>query len=429
MDELTTYIADEDPDVVALQETFLRPSDDLNLANYSTHRCDRLTHRGGGTAILVKNSIPHHSIKINTSTVESTTIVIENLLKIFRNRSQCIIVGDFNAKHTSWSATPHNNPAGNAIVRLVRANGFLLTAPNGPTRVPTRGRPSTLDFGITCGINNITAEVHSDLSSDHNPVHFVISINSSIPFKQNCKTLTNWYKFQNIIATSLPGNPQISDNEEIEEAIVNFNTQIHNAINQASKFKPILHSISNIPFQTRLKIREKNRLRKLWQRTQYPPLKAEVNRLQRIIRTDLKNSKEHIWDSLQKDANIDTDTLHKLVAGNNTNNSIIYPPILSSRGLVFGTKEKADCFVDNLEESFTENRTPYDDDHIDKVDRTIRRFLNNYSSSIPPSHLPSRNLRHHLKTKHTQGPRTRSNQEHSTQVTSDERNNPSYENF
>ncbi|GFW38623.1 probable RNA-directed DNA polymerase from transposon X-element [Trichonephila clavipes] len=352
MDELTSYIADEDPDVVALQETFLRPSDDLNLANYSTHRCDRLTHRGGGTAVL------------------------------------CIIVGDFNAKHTSWSATPHNNPAGNAIVRLVRANGFLLTAPNGPTRVPTRGRPSTFDFGITCGINNITAEVHSDLSSDHNPVHFVISINSSIPFKQNCKTLTNWYKFQNIIATSLPGNPQISDNEEIEEAIVNFNTHIHHAINQASKFKPILHSISNIPFQTRLKIREKNRLRKLWQRTQYPPLKAEVNRLQRIIRTELKNSKEHVWDSLQKDANIDTDTLHKLVAGNNSNNSIIYPPILSSRGLVFGTKEKADCFVDNLEESFTENRTPYDDDHIDKVDRTIRRFINNYSSSIPPLTSP-----------------------------------------
>ncbi|GFU08871.1 probable RNA-directed DNA polymerase from transposon X-element [Trichonephila clavipes] len=373
MDELTTYIADEDPDVVALQETFLRPSDDLNLANYSTHRCDRLTHRGGGTAVLVKKSIPHHSIKINTNTVESTIIVIES------QPNNITICSLYNP--------PRNSVAGNAIVRLVRANGFLLTAPNGPTRIPNRGRPSTLDFGITCGINNITAEVHPDLSSDHNPVHFVISINSTISFKQNCKTLTNWYKFQDIIANSLPGNPQINNSKELEESIVHFNTQIHNAVNQNSKFKPILHSISNIPFETRLKIREKNRLRKLWQRTQYPPLKAEVNRLQRIIRTDLKNSKEHVWDSLQ-DANIDTDTLHKLVAGINTNNSIIYPPILSSRGLVFGTKEKADCFVDNLEESFTENRIPYDDDHIDKVDRTIRRFLNSYSSSILPLTSP-----------------------------------------
>ncbi|GFT26393.1 RNA-directed DNA polymerase from mobile element jockey [Trichonephila clavipes] len=350
MDELTTYIADEDPDVVALQETFLQPSDDLNLANYSTHRCDRLKHRGGGTAVLVKNSIPHHSIKINTSTVESTIIISSRYLEIdpsassWATSTRSIPLG---------SATPHNNPAGNAIVRLVRANGLLLTAPNGPTRVPTRGRPSTLDFGIACGINNITAEVHPDLSSDHNPVHFVFSINSAIPFKQNCKTLTNWYKFQDIIANSLPGNPQINNSEELEESIVNFNTQIHNAVNQASKFKPILHSISNIPFETRLKIREKNRLRKLWQRIQYPPLKAEINRLQRIIRTDLKNSKEHVWDSLQKDANIDTDTLHKHVARNNTNNNIIYPPILSSRGLVFGTKEKQTASLTILK-----NRSP-----------------------------------------------------------------------
>ncbi|GFV01007.1 putative RNA-directed DNA polymerase from transposon X-element [Trichonephila clavipes] len=274
--------------------------------------------------------------------------------------------------------------------------------PNGPTRVHTRGRPSTIDFGITCGINDITAEVHSDLSSDHNPCplcHFDQLFNS---FKQNCKTLTNWYKFQSIIATSLPGNPQISDNEEIEEAIVNFNTHIHNAINQASKFKPILHSISNIPFQTRLKIREKNRLRKLWQRTQYPPLKAEVNRLQRIIRTELKNSKEHVWDSLQKDANIDTDTLHKLVAGNNSNNNIIYPPILSFEAGLRNERKSSDALWGAISEGAHSPANPYDDDHIDfKVDGTIREILNNYSSSIPPLTPPLRNLRHHLQIKHT----------------------------
>ncbi|GFW68397.1 probable RNA-directed DNA polymerase from transposon X-element [Trichonephila clavipes] len=321
----------EDPDVVALQEAFLRPSSDLNIANYATYRIDRLTHRGGGTAILVKNSIPHHSIQITTSTVELTSIVIESqpsniticslynppgssarnlipdLQKIFRNRSQCIIVGDYNAKHASWSATSYNNPAGNAVARLIRTKGFLLTAPNDPTRIPSAGRPATLDFSLSCGINNVTAEVHSDLSSDHNPVHFVISIDSSIPFKQNCKTFTNWNKFQNIIANSLPGNPQISNREEIEEAI---------------------------------------------------------------------------------DANIDVDSLHKLVADNNNRNNTLYPPLLGFRGLVYGTKEKADCFADNLEESFTENRTPYDDDHIDKVDRAIRSFLNNYSTSIPPLTSP-----------------------------------------
>ncbi|GFU63044.1 hypothetical protein TNCV_4186601 [Trichonephila clavipes] len=49
---------------------------------------------------------------------------------------------------------------------------------------------------------------------------------------------------------------------------------------------------------------------------------------------------------------------------------VIYPPLLGFQGLVYGTREKADLFVDTLEDSFQENRTPYDDDHIDKVDRT-----------------------------------------------------------
>ncbi|GFY34518.1 RNA-directed DNA polymerase from mobile element jockey [Trichonephila clavipes] len=60
----------------------------------------------------------------------------------------------------------------------------------------------------------------------------------------------------------------------------------------------------------------------------------------------------------------------------------------------YGTKEKTDCFADNLEEFFTENRTPYDDDHIDKVNRAVRSFLNNCSSVIPPLFSPHEIWKH-----------------------------------
>ncbi|GFY63783.1 hypothetical protein TNIN_178811 [Trichonephila inaurata madagascariensis] len=62
----------------------------------------------------------------------------------------------------------------------------------------------------------------------------------------------------NFIANSLPGNTQISNSDEIEQAILDFNSHIHTAINKASKFKPILNSMSNAPYDTRLKMREKN---------------------------------------------------------------------------------------------------------------------------------------------------------------------------
>ncbi|GFU24786.1 hypothetical protein TNCV_794061 [Trichonephila clavipes] len=83
--------------------------------------------------------------------------------------------------------------------------------------------------------------------------------------------------------------------------------------------------MTNAPFENRLKIRGKNRLRKFWQRTQCTTLKAEISRLQRVIRKDLRKIKEHIWDSLQ-DRNIDVDSLHKIVASNSSKNNILYPP-------------------------------------------------------------------------------------------------------
>ncbi|GFU30101.1 RNA-directed DNA polymerase from mobile element jockey [Trichonephila clavipes] len=64
------------------------------------------------------------------------------------------------------------------------------------------------------------------------------------------------------------------------------------------------------------------------------------------------------------------------------------PPLLGFQGLVYGTREKADLFVDTLEDSFQENITPYDDDHIDKVDRTVRRFLRNNIPNYPPLTSP-----------------------------------------
>ncbi|GFU86388.1 hypothetical protein TNCV_1417401 [Trichonephila clavipes] len=71
-------------------------------------------------------------------------------------------------------------------------------------------------------------------------------------------------------------------------------------------------------------------------------------------------------------------------------NLLSIPPLLGFQGLVYGTREKADLFVDILEDSFQENITPYDDDHIDKVDRTVRRFLRNNIPIYPPLTSPKK---------------------------------------
>ncbi|GFY16042.1 probable RNA-directed DNA polymerase from transposon X-element [Trichonephila clavipes] len=353
-----------------------------------TYRNDRLSHRGGGTAIIIKRTIAHHSIDIHTTCLENTSIVIEgsqkiticciywpprsppqalipDLLKLLRNRTKCFIVGDFNARHIMWS-------------------------PIAKTTIPTRAnaRPATIDFGISCGLDDILVETHSELSSDHNPVQFIIpTTNNNRLYAQNCTTFTNWNLFQEILHSTIPGNPNISNANEIDEKIAQFTYNIHSAINQSSKVKVIKHNITFIPRSLRTKIAEKNRLRKQWQATRFPPIKQEVNRLQRQIRRDLTTLKKQEWDDILSDANSYPDDIHKIIRKKKTS-QIHYPPLLGYRGLVYDTLDKANLFAETLEETFTENPEPYDDDHIEDVERQVRRFFRTTSFQPPPLTSP-----------------------------------------
>ncbi|GFS57850.1 putative RNA-directed DNA polymerase from transposon X-element, partial [Trichonephila inaurata madagascariensis] len=164
---------------------------------------DRLTS-GGDTAILIKSSISHHILDIKTHSIENTTLNIEgvrnitissiyrpprlpaptlvsDLLKIISNRPECLIVGDFNAKHITWNQHPRPNPAGTVLYNFSRSCGFVITAPGEPTMITRRrnGNDSTIDLGISCGLNNTQARSIYNLSSDHNPIVFTLTPNSA----------------------------------------------------------------------------------------------------------------------------------------------------------------------------------------------------------------------------------------------------------
>ncbi|GBM32005.1 hypothetical protein AVEN_266328-1, partial [Araneus ventricosus] len=113
----------------------------------------------GGTAIFVKNNIPHHEfIPPPFQQIEATLVVldinkndpvtltsiyippkadnylalfdIENLIQISPNQ---IICGDFNAKHTAWGC-PTNCTRGNVLQAFANNAGVEILAPSTPTR-------------------------------------------------------------------------------------------------------------------------------------------------------------------------------------------------------------------------------------------------------------------------------------------------------
>ncbi|GFR29093.1 uncharacterized protein TNCT_326221 [Trichonephila clavata] len=72
------------------------------------------------------------------------------------------------------------------------------------------------------------------------------------------------------------------------------------------------------------------------------------NKLQHEIKKDLLRHKQQTWDRELEGANYDIESLHKIIG--RKKKQATYPPLLGYRGLVYGTIEKTDLFVDSLEE-------------------------------------------------------------------------------
>ena len=72
--ELEHFLSQHGVDICLLSETFLKPDQAFRLANYVCHRTERPT-AVGGTAILVRRGIVHHSVPVPGLTLLEATAV------------------------------------------------------------------------------------------------------------------------------------------------------------------------------------------------------------------------------------------------------------------------------------------------------------------------------------------------------------------
>ncbi|GFS47935.1 hypothetical protein NPIL_604211 [Nephila pilipes] len=152
---------------------------------------------------------------------------IQDLQKIFRNRDNCLAVGDFNVWHRSWS---NRKPTtiGNKIFNFSHTFDLNILAPKEPTRIPyhNRGIPSTIDLAITKGLENTAIWTEPHLSSYHNPI-LITFHPQNLSKPTNIRLFTNCNKFQITLENSIIGNTIIETTEEIDRAISKFTEKNH----------------------------------------------------------------------------------------------------------------------------------------------------------------------------------------------------------
>lgn len=210
--EMSNLLIEHDPDLVLLCETKLN-NQKIQFKNYKFIRSDRKSGHGGGTGILIRDSIKHERIsplpninsfehtminvilkngeKILISSVyvtptnnELNTSEIDKLIGISQN-NKFIIGGDFNARHSLWKNL-NENKNGKLLFEwyLNTSSPVVLKSSLLPSRISSSSESFIDLFLMDASINILYENGFSNYlktepyDSDHMALKLNISFNS-----------------------------------------------------------------------------------------------------------------------------------------------------------------------------------------------------------------------------------------------------------
>lgn len=409
IDEFKDYLKTEQPNIVLLQETYLKPQHKLGIANYITYRTDRLNGKGGGTAILIQKNINHiHLPNYPTKNLEHTAIqimmkgnkktriisayqspskvLLEEDLDIFfkNNDSRTILGGDLNSKHQRWNCRV-SNIRGKKLAKHSDHHTYIIAAPTEHTHF-TYQNSDILDIFIMNNINDhYTITTDTALSSDHNPVFMTLNNwqNSIINTQQ---TRISWTQFSNQLKQINRPAPNITSTQELEREIQLITEEVQAAISNNTSTIIKTQPDNQLPQHIKNLIKEKNKLLKTARRTFFPPDYHRARQKTNQIREEITKYRSNQWNNTlnsicdnEEDHNAIWKLLRKTRKNINTNH-----PLIGPRGLVHTDNEKLESMADALEATFNIYTTPQDDpNQIATFNQYIENYISNLQNPIP----------------------------------------------
>jgi len=130
-----------------------------------------------------------------------------------------------------------------------------------------------------------------------------------------------------------------------------------------------------IPAGIQDEIRLKNRLRRQWQITRDPSLKAEVNRLQRSATRRLNEWRNDQWSATLESLDPEDQSLWRMTKRVMRFPTPSPPPPVTSRGIALSYSEKAEALAENLEAQFQPVTDPSVPAVIEKVGVALRSYF------------------------------------------------------
>jgi hypothetical protein len=281
----------------------------------------------GPTAILVHKGTDHYAVPVSgLQYLEATAVhlvlatrpvklvsaylaptrplIESDLTECLSGGIPVLMTGDLKAKHKDWNSRL-TTARGSLLRDYADINFCLIYGPDSPTTAPYTHNATcdVLDIVVKDFVLPVQLSVCAALSSDHLPILIDTSCRSSfhnLPDRSEF-TRTDWAAFQTCFEHRLPGNHVVVDEEAIDKCLEELTIAIHEATAaSAPRRRPRADRRPPLPASIQDQIRLKNRLKRQWQITRDPALKAQINRLQRSVTWQLNEWRNGQWsDALE----------------------------------------------------------------------------------------------------------------------------------
>ena len=198
VNELNIFIGkmEKVPDIIALQETWLKEGNNFSISGYNIVRLDRGRHQGEGVATLLREGISYTSQTIEQNEYESLLVTIssekgsnitiinayvppnanhQTLLSTQEKSfsyTNSIVLGDFNAYSVVFGAETSDNRE-KLIEKLLDQYGLVALFSGSGTHLTPSGRTTPIDLAMcspSLSQKALCKVLDENLGSDHYPV-------------------------------------------------------------------------------------------------------------------------------------------------------------------------------------------------------------------------------------------------------------------
>ena len=419
--ELQLYLTESSIDIIALNETFLNKKYTFKVPGYDTIRKDRSTGVKGGVAFLVKHGLvvnkeyrnedfniitENEALAINLELSNNQNLTLatiycpngnpsSSLFHAISNLSDNVMfIGDFNSKLESFGCAKKNTSG--PMLKTIQNKLNLIYLNNDEHTHMDRANGSTdiLDMAFVSpnlAIHDIQFQIADDLGSDHLPIE--ISIDTA-PHR-NTYTNHTKYKFDQtdrevfestleeaLGSAAFSGPMSTSDLDKYADFIIAaISTAVDKAIPTSKSVRPESTPISD---ETRLLIKEKRKLRRLYSQKKDLAVKTRINQLQKQVKEDLKLESLVSWENFCNSISLESDpskSWRKIKNFLKPKGQRDYPTLHHANKVAKTNADKAQLFAESVERHFGIESDHFDSNHFHDVNKFVE---DNHRHFYPP---------------------------------------------